>query len=120
MTTKPSPLLRGTLDMMILKTVMSGPRHGYEITRRLAEASDEVILVEEGSLYPALHRLEAKGWLDSSWGWSDNGRRAKFYRLTDAGRGRLQQEERAWITMSQAISKVMGLQPEGARGRDRR
>jgi PadR family transcriptional regulator, regulatory protein PadR len=113
MESKASPLLRGTLDMMVLKSVAGGPQHGYAITRRLADASDEVILVEEGSLYPALHRLEAKGWLTASWGRSENGRKAKYYRLTESGRRQLAREERSWSVLSRAITKIMSPLPEG-------
>ena len=88
----PGELLPGTLDMLILKTVSRGPLHGYGIAQFIQRASDDVLKVEEGALYPALHRLEVRGWLLSSWGTSDNNRRAKFYRLSALGRRELDAE----------------------------
>ena len=104
---KPAPLLPGTLDLMILKTVTRGPMHGYAIVRHLAAVSEQVILVEEGTLYPALHRLAQKGWVNAQWGKSENGRRAKFYRITDAGRRQLAREGRAWTRLATAITRVL-------------
>src|SRR5262245_29345534 len=104
-------LLRGTLDLLILKVLASDAAHGYTIARRILARSDGVILVEEGSLYPALHRLERRGWLESEWGTSEENRRAKFYRLSRTGRRELAARERDWESMSRAISGVLA--PEG-------
>jgi transcriptional regulator len=104
--TKPE-LLQGTLDMMILKALAAGPRHGYAVLRRIQQLSAEVLQVEEGSLYPALHRMERRGWIESEWGPSENNRRARFYKLTRAGRRQLEVETSSWATLSTAISKVM-------------
>ncbi len=101
-------LLPGTLDMMILKTLGPGPNHGYGVARRIRQTSREVLRVEEGSLYPALHRLEKRGSLVSEWRRSESNRRAKYYRLTPAGRARLKTETTAWIELSTAIGRVMG------------
>ena len=100
-------LLQGTLDMLILKALTPGRMHGYGIVRRIQQVSDEVLRVEEGSLYPALHRMERRGWVEAEWGLSENNRRAKFYKLTRAGRKQLREEESNWIRLSGAISKVM-------------
>jgi PadR family transcriptional regulator, regulatory protein PadR len=105
---EPPDLLQGTLDMLILKTLAAaGPQHGYAIVRRLRQVSEQVLQVEEGSLYPALHRLEKRGYLDSHWNASENNRRAKFYRLTPRGRAQLKAEAAAWEQLSGAIDKVM-------------
>lgn len=108
----PSPdrpdLLRGTLDMMILKVLTAGPAHGYEVMQRIARASDEVILLEEGSLYPALHRIQKRGLVRSEWHRSASNRRARFYELTDAGRKRLETDVSTWSRMSQAVDAVIG------------
>ena len=105
---KPPELLQGTLDMMILKTLASiGPNHGYAIARRIRSVSDEVLQVEEGSLYPALHRLEKRGFLQSEWKQSESNRRAKYYRLTSQGRTELKAEAAMWEQVSAAIGKVM-------------
>lgn len=100
-------LLRGTLDMLILKMLSRGALHGYNITERIQQGSDGVLMVEEGALYQALHRLELRGLLDSEWGVSENNRRAKFYRLTADGRAQLEQTARRWERVSAAISRVM-------------
>jgi transcriptional regulator len=100
-------LLQGTLDMLILKALALGPMHGYQIARRIQQSSADVLQVEEGSLYPALHRMERRGWIKAEWGLSENNRRAKFYDLTRAGRKQLQAEEVNWGRLSEAISKVM-------------
>lgn len=106
--TKPrSDLLPGTLDMLVLKTLKPGPKHGYGIARRLQQASDDVLVVEEGSLYPALHRMERRGWIQSEWGASEANRRAKFYRLTADGRKQLAEQSAAWERMSTAIARVL-------------
>jgi transcriptional regulator len=100
-------LVQGTLDMLILKTLARGPRHGYGIAQFIQEVSDEVLRVEEGSLYPALHRLELEGVIDSEWGLSSNNRRAKYYRLTALGRRQLVKEACNWNRLAQAIARVM-------------
>jgi transcriptional regulator len=99
--------LQGTLDMLILKTVSHRPMHGYGIALRIQQVSGEVLRVEEGSLYPALYRLEQQGWIRSEWGISDNNRRAKFYKLTRKGRAHLDSENQSWERLSAAVSKVM-------------
>lgn len=101
-------LLHGTLDTLVLKTISEGPRHGYAIARWLEERMADTIAVEEGSLYPALYRLEKRGLLRSEWGLSELDRRAKFYHLTDKGRARLEAETDAWRSFSQAVSAVLG------------
>ena len=103
----PGELLQGTLDMLILKTVSRGPLHGYAIAESIQRTSEDVLRVEEGALYPALHRLELKGHLASEWGVSDNNRRAKFYRLTAAGRRRLVEEADYWTRVAAGIARVM-------------
>jgi transcriptional regulator len=102
-------LLQGTLEMMILRTVVFGPENGYQIAKAIEHMSDEVLQVDHSSLYPALHRLEKKGWLSSEWKDSDTKRRAKFYALTDLGRKQLQAESSKWDRLSAAISRVMKL-----------
>ena len=99
--------LPGTLDMLILKTLSRGPLHGYAIVQYIHEASSDVLEVEEGALYPALHRLEVRGWLKASWGTSENNRRAKFYSLTALGRKELTNESDYWKRVSAAVSRVM-------------
>ena len=98
-------LLQGTLDILILRTLLSGPAHGHAIARHIQETSEEVLQVETGSLYPALHRLEAKGWIAASWDLSDKGKRARFYRLTPPGKKQLAVEQSRW----EAFSRAMGL-----------
>ena len=100
-------LLPGTLDMLVLKTLSRGPLHGYAVAESIQRTSEDVLRVEEGALYPALHRLELLGLLASEWGLSDNNRRAKFYRLTAAGRKQLADEARHWARMSAGIARVM-------------
>ncbi len=100
-------LLQGTLDLLILKTLTAGPMHGYAIAQRIQQRSDEVLVVEEGSLYPALYRMEAKGWIRAEWGKSENNRRAKFYSLTPAGRKQLSEETALWERIRRAISLVL-------------
>ena len=95
------------LDLLILRALREGPRHGYSIARWIAEASGDALRIEEGSLYPALHRLEEKGWLASSWKESETGRRAKFYRLSRSGRRALTQERTAWHAMVEGVEKVV-------------
>ena len=103
----PGELLQGTLDMLVLKTVSRGPLHGYAIAESIQRTSDDILRVEEGALYPALHRLELRGHLASEWGVSDNNRRAKFYRLTAAGRRRLAEEADYWTRVAAGIARVM-------------
>ena len=102
-------LLPGTLDVLILKTLSWGPRHGYAVARWLEDTTDEALAIEEGSLYPALYRMERKGWIEAEWGTSELGRKAKFYALTGAGRGRLDHEVLAWKRLSSAVTKVLGV-----------
>jgi PadR family transcriptional regulator PadR len=107
MVQKNPDLLQGTLDMLLLKALQLEPLHGYAIVRRVQQLSADVLRVEEGSLYPALHRIEERGWVESEWGTSENNRRAKFYRLTREGRKRLETEADEWRRMSMAITRVM-------------
>jgi transcriptional regulator len=100
-------LVQGTLDMLILKALTRGDKHGYSIMEFIQQTSDEVLRVEEGALYPALHRLELRGLLEAEWGVSENNRRAKFYRLTAAGRKHLATEASSWDRLSAAIARVM-------------
>jgi PadR family transcriptional regulator, regulatory protein PadR len=101
-------VLQGTLDMLILKAVALEPMHGFGISVRIRQISQEVLQIEQGSMYPALYRLEQRGWIASDWGASENNRRAKFYRLTPAGRKQLRVETELWERMSAAINLVMG------------
>jgi PadR family transcriptional regulator PadR len=105
--TAPPDLLQGTLDMMILKTLSTGANHGYGIARRIHQTSDQVLQVEEGSLYPALHRLEQRGCLTAHWERSESNRRAKFYTLTTRGRRQLGRELKRWDLLSTAVSSVL-------------
>jgi transcriptional regulator len=107
-------LLQGSLDLLILRTLIAGPHHGYAIARHLHQVSGAFLNVEEGSLYPALHRLERRGWVASEWGASETNRRAKYYRLTAKGRRQLEEEILAWEKMSQAINRVMKYSPAEA------
>jgi PadR family transcriptional regulator PadR len=100
-------LLQGTLDVLVLKTLSWGPMHGYAVARWLQQVTDDVLQIEEGSLYPALHRMERRGWIESDWGLSENNRRAKFYRLTSDGRKQLRAEATMWSAFSLAVSKVL-------------
>jgi len=102
-----SDLLQGTLDMLILKIVALGPIHGYGISLRIRQISKKVLFVQQGSLYPALHRLEKRGWLASDWGESDNGRQAKFYKLSAKGRKQLQAEESNWRRLAGAVTQIL-------------
>jgi PadR family transcriptional regulator PadR len=114
---KPRPdeeMLRGTLDMMILRTLLLGDAHGYTIAKVIERTSEDVLQVEQGSLYPALYRLEDRGWVSSFWGASENNRRAKFYRLTAAGKKQLQREAIRWQRMTRAIGLVMGEESQEA------
>ncbi|HMD99806.1 MAG TPA: PadR family transcriptional regulator [Terriglobia bacterium] len=104
----PGELLRDTLDMLILRALQRRPLHGYAIAEFIEQTSEEVLRVEEGALYPALHRLELRGWLASKWDMSENNRRAKYYRLTAAGRKQLVEETAHWSRLAAAIARVMG------------
>lgn len=100
-------LLQGTLDLLVLKTLASGPQHGHAIAQRIQRCSEKVLTVEEGSLYPCLHRMEERHWIVAVWGKSENNRRAKFYSLTPAGRRQLQAEKSNWELVHRAISLVL-------------
>jgi transcriptional regulator len=101
-------LLQGTLDLLVLKTLSWGPRHGYGIARWLEDTTDDALHVEEGSLYPALYRLERRGWIAAEWGTSELGKRIKVYALTPAGRAQLRREVAAWGAFTAAVAKVLG------------
>jgi PadR family transcriptional regulator, regulatory protein PadR len=105
---KEQELLLGTLDMLILQTLVMGPAHGHTIAHVIEHTSDEVLQIEQGSLYPALHRLEDRSWVSSYWGTSENNRKARFYRLTAAGRKQLTLETNRWQAMVKAIGRVLG------------
>jgi transcriptional regulator len=102
-----SDVLQGTLALLVLKTLARGPMHGYGITLHIQRVSSDVLRVEEGSLYPALHRMEQDGWITAEWGMSDNNRRARYYHLTAAGRQQLAEEEKNWIRLTQAVASVL-------------
>jgi PadR family transcriptional regulator, regulatory protein PadR len=102
-----SDLLQGTLDMLILKVVALGPLHGYGISQRIRQISQEVLQVQQGSLYPALHRLEKRGWLNAAWGASENGRQAKFYTLSAKGRRQLAAETSNWNRLATAVTLIL-------------
>lgn len=100
-------VLRGTLDLMILKVLSRGPTHGYGVTKWIRQTTDGALDVDDGALYPALHRLERRGWIDAEWGVSENNRRAKYYRLTVEGRRQLRRELSSWAQFSAALSKII-------------
>jgi PadR family transcriptional regulator, regulatory protein PadR len=100
-------LLHGTLDALVLKTLSWGPRHGYAIARWIEEITEDGLRIEEGSLYPALYRMERRGWIEAEWGLSENNRKVKFYQLTSAGRERLKVETAQWARFTTAVSKVL-------------
>ena len=106
-------LLQGTLDVLILKTLSWGPRHGYAVARWIHAVSEDVLRVEEGALYPALHRLERRGWIESEWGLSENNRRAKYYQLTREGRAQLGAKSTSWAQYSAAVSRVLAVADGG-------
>ena len=108
-------LLQGTLDLLILKTLSWGPMHGYSVARAIRERSDGAFLIEEGALYPALHRLERQGWIESEWGLSENNRRARYYQLTAAGKRQLQTKAASWTRYVEAVFRIL----ESAEGRAR-
>jgi PadR family transcriptional regulator, regulatory protein PadR len=101
-------LPQGTLDLLILRTLALGPQHGWGISERVQQISSDVLRIQQGSLYPALHRLERRGWIKSRWGTSENNRRAKYYELTKNGRRQLEVEEDAWKKMTAAVAQVLG------------
>lgn len=105
---KPSDLVQGTLDLLILKTISLEPKHGWAIAKRIQQVSNEILQVQQGSLYPALHRLEQQGWIKAKWAESETGRQAKFYALTAAGRKQLESEQANWSRLSGAINLVVG------------
>ncbi|HYN83899.1 MAG TPA: PadR family transcriptional regulator [Pyrinomonadaceae bacterium] len=107
MSKQKTDLLQGTLDLLVLKTLLSGPTHGWDISQRIQQISEDVLQVNQGSLYPALHRLEAQGWITSEWGPSENNRRAKFYKLTAAGRRQLQTQTEAWERFALAVTRIL-------------
>lgn len=110
-------VLKGTLDVLILKTLSWGPAHGYAVSRWIRDVTDQALQIEEGALYPALHRLEQRGWVSAEWGLSDNNRRARYYRLTPQGRAQLRREVSGWDRFAAAVSKVLSAteQPDWAR-----
>ncbi len=105
--TKPTDLVQGTLDLLIMRTIATEPLHGWAIAQRIEQLSKDVLRINQGSLYPALQRLERQGWITADWGVSETNRRARFYRLTAAGRRRLKEEREDWERLSAAISLVM-------------
>lgn len=104
---KPTDLVQGTLDLLILKTLALQPLHGWAIAQRIRQLSNDVLQVNQGSLYPALHRLEQQAWISAEWGESENNRRAKYYSLTRAGRRQLERESASWDRLSTAISAIV-------------
>jgi PadR family transcriptional regulator, regulatory protein PadR len=108
MARKKPDLPQGTLDLLILKTLSLGRLHGYGIGQRIQQLAEEMLTVEEGTLYPALYRSEQRGWIEAQWGVSENGRRARFYSLTRTGRKQLHAEERQWEHLSLAVAKILG------------
>ena len=103
----PNDLLYGTLDLLILKTVALTPQHGWAISERIRQISSDQLQVQQGSLYPALHRLERRGWIKATWGISDNNRRAKYYALTRAGRKRLEEDAETWRRLAGAVGQIL-------------
>jgi len=110
MPTPRSPLLQGTLDLLVLKTLARGPRHGYAIARWIEDATDDALRIEEGSLYPALYRMERRGWIEAAWGKSEIGQHIKVYSLTPAGRAQLRAESAQWSHFTAAVAKIVGQQ----------
>ena len=100
-------LPQGTFDMLVLKALSLGPMHGYGIGQRIQQLAEDMLTIEEGTLYPALYRIEERGWIDSEWGMSENNRKARFYRLTRSGRRQLASEEKHWEHLSAAIAKIL-------------
>jgi PadR family transcriptional regulator, regulatory protein PadR len=114
MAMKEIDLLQGTLDLLIFKTLSTEPMHGYRIAARIQQLSDEVLRIEEGSLYPALYRLEQKGFIESEWGMTDTNRKAKFYKLTRKGRAEMDAEAESWQRLSRAVARVLRSIEQGA------
>jgi PadR family transcriptional regulator len=104
---KPTDLLQGTLDMLVLKTLALGPMHGWGISQRIQQVSEDVLVINQGSLYPALYRLEQQGLIKSEWGSSDNNRQAKFYELTRSGKKQLSEETENWTRLSAAVDRIL-------------
>ncbi|MCA9236457.1 MAG: PadR family transcriptional regulator [Planctomycetales bacterium] len=113
MTAQDNSLLQGSLDMLVLRSLVGGAKHGYGVARHIHVASDEALRIEEGSLYPALHRLERRGWVESEWGVSESNRRAKYYRLTRSGRSQLKAQTAAWEAAVAAVTKVLAAECRG-------
>lgn len=107
-------LMQGTLDMLILRTLRAGSKHGYAIAHHIQQTSDGFLQVEEGSLYPALHRMERRGWIEAEWGLSETKRKAKYYQLTDSGRAQLKAKTKSWQSLVGAIASVLGTQAKEA------
>jgi len=107
MTSKRIDLPQGTLDLLILRTLALGSQHGWAISERVQQISSDVLQIQQGSLYPALHRLERRGWIKAEWGTSDNNRRAKYYRLTPAGKRQLHAEAESWLKLTAAVAQVL-------------
>lgn len=109
MKNRPAELVKGTLDLLVLKTLDSegGPLHGWSVSKRIRQDSNEVLQVTQGSLYPALHRMEARGWISAEWRTSELGRRAKFYKLTRPGRARLRRETEAWCVFARSMERIL-------------
>jgi PadR family transcriptional regulator, regulatory protein PadR len=107
MSRSPVDFLPGTLESLVLKTLTHGPMHGYGIARRIEDLTTRTLIVEEGSLYPALYRMEKRGWIEAEWGTSELGRRAKFYRLTRKGRQQLASDTEAWAAFAQAVNRIL-------------
>jgi PadR family transcriptional regulator, regulatory protein PadR len=107
MSTKHIDLPQGTLDLLILRTVALGPQHGWAIAERVQQISSDVLRIQQGSLYPALHRLERHGWIKAKWGTSDNNRRAKYYELTKSGHKQLETEQAAWEKLTAAVNQIL-------------
>jgi PadR family transcriptional regulator, regulatory protein PadR len=101
-------LMQGTLDLLILRTLRGGEKHGYAIAQHIQDTSDGLLQVEEGSLYPALHRMERRGWIEAQWGLSETKRKARYYRLTDSGRAQLKTKTKAWQSLVGAMARVLG------------
>ena len=114
MTSHKNDTLQGTLALLVLKTLLQGPMHGWGITLHIQQVSDKMLRVEEGSLYPALHRMEQEGWIAAEWGLSENNRRARYYKLTPAGRKQLAAEEKSWKRLTEAVARVLTFAGEQA------
>ncbi len=114
MTESKVDLLKGTLDLMVLKTLdVMGPQHGYGIARRIEQVSNDEILLNQGTIYASLIRLQQRGWIDAAWGTSDNNRKAKFYSITRSGRKQLASDTEYWLRLSAVITRVLAITPEG-------